>query len=187
MEHVIDKILVSEKEMGKIVRQISDKIIENYHNIDNILVFYVLEGAKFFATNLKNNLSLSDQKFHFAAIKANSYYHSTTSSGEVKLDLMGNQEMIKGSHILVVDDIFDTGNTLTKIKNQLEELGAISVKTCVMIERYCENPRQIEVDFKGITLSTDEFLIGCGLDYQGHLRELPYIATVKKEYQCVEA
>lgn len=98
------------------------------------------------------------------------------------VDLMQAEDFIANNHILLVDDIFDTGVTMAKVVDVISEYKPASIKTCALIKRESKKERNIVLDFKGYSIEGDDFLVGYGLDYKDKLRELTYIATIKKEF-----
>lgn len=181
MEHIIEEILVDSDKIQQIVRETADRIGIEYDTANEVVVLYILEGAAIFAGSIRQSEPMVCEKYKFFPIKASSYYNRTSSSGKVQIDLLEAGDKLAGRHILIIDDILDTGNTLSQVVEEIKKHNPISVKTCVMVERFSEKDRGIKSDFSGIILRSDAFLIGYGLDYRGRLRELPYIAAVKQE------
>lgn len=150
-----------------------------------IVVLVILEGAVKFArhTFSKRHLGcLPNFKLH--NIKVNSYKDAIVSSGEVSLDIEVINEIkqlykdIKESHILIVDDIYDTGITLNALINVVKDLSPASIECCVMLEREVEHTYNINPKFVGHKITTKDFLVGGGLDFKGKLRDLPYIGAL---------
>ena len=92
----------------------------------------------------------------------------------------GVREKIRGKNILLIDDIYDTGLTLHRILEWLNDCGPESIRTCVLLEKEIDHAKKINIDFLGTTIE-NVFAIGYGLDYEGHYRELPFIAELSEE------
>jgi hypoxanthine phosphoribosyltransferase len=92
----------------------------------------------------------------------------------------GIREKVRGNHILLIDDIYDTGLTLSHILEWLSDCEPATVKTCVLLEKEVEHGNTIDIDFMGTTIA-DVFAIGYGLDYQGRYRELPFIGELSAD------
>lgn len=175
MDHNIDKILIGQNAIKQKVAELAKKINEHYYSYDLILIA-VLNGSLMFFADLVRLIYLP-VKFDFIGISS---YEGTSSS---ELINMTKELKLKpeGSHILLVDDIMDTGQTLFKIKQMLLKMGAKDVKTCVLLDKPLVRRKiPITADFCGFEIA-DEFVVGYGLDYKEKYRNLPYIATIKKE------
>ena len=111
-------------------------------------------------------------------MSVSSYGNGTTSSGVVKIikDLDAD---VTGRHILLVEDIIDTGITLAYLKDYLGNRGAESVKICALLDKPTRRERAVPVDYMGFTMP-DEFLIGYGVDYAENYRNLPYVASLSR-------
>ncbi|MBQ3205014.1 MAG: hypoxanthine phosphoribosyltransferase, partial [Peptococcaceae bacterium] len=113
------------------------------------------------------------------SIGASSYGNSTKSSGEVKITKELKQN-VAGRHVLIIDDIFDSGLTLYRLVNLMKDRGAKSVKSCVFLEKQIEHAVDYRPDYIGYEIP-DAFVIGYGLDYAEKYRQLPYIGIIKPE------
>jgi hypoxanthine phosphoribosyltransferase len=110
-----------------------------------------------------------------------SYGDSTRSSGIVKID-KDLSESIQNQHVLIVEDIIDSGLTLSYIQKILQDRNPASIKICVLCNKPSNLQQHVKVDYCGFLLE-DEFVVGYGLDFKGYLRNLPYIGVVKAEYR----
>jgi len=182
MQQIIEKILITETEISKIITKVAAEINRQYADNNKLTMLYILDGAKYFAQNLAKQLQLLGTKIELHPIRASSYCGETKACQDVILDLMDTEKKLLKKHILIVDDIFDTGTTLTKVVAKISQQQPKSVKTCSLLERSGVEGREIKLDFYGYQIKSDDFLVGFGLDYQNQLRELPYIATIKKDY-----
>lgn len=115
------------------------------------------------------------------SIRVSSYHGGTTSSGVVTFNQKTLPD-IAGKDVLVVDDILDTGRTLRAILDRLREEGEpASVRSCVLLDKADARVVDVDVEYVGFEIG-DEFVIGYGLDYDGHYRNLPFVGTLKAEY-----
>ena len=188
---IIDKIIISQEEIKEINKRIYSEIfsyyknnIKNYSKIINVIV--ILEGAKNFYEDLftkkVSTNELHDPHFNIFFIRAESY-EGTESGKEVFIDFgdIGPEINITDKHILIIDDIYDSGKTLYSIVEKIKKYNPKSLECCVLIERNIEHKKEIDIRFVGKKIDEQEFLIGYGLDYNGEYRELPYVGTMKKK------
>jgi hypoxanthine phosphoribosyltransferase len=110
------------------------------------------------------------------SIKVTSY-EGTQSTGDVKYNVKDLQ-FCKGKDILLIDDILDSGLTLSTVVNDVKKAGAASVRTCVLLNKQIEKAIEVEPDYKGFDIE-NEFVVGFGMDYNGLYRNLPYIGVLK--------
>jgi hypoxanthine phosphoribosyltransferase len=111
-------------------------------------------------------------------VRASSYGEGTSSSGSVALS--GLTTDVRGRHVLLVEDIVDTGLTIEKLKAHLEGLGAASVRVCTLLNKQSRRKNEMVPEFIGFECP-DEFVVGYGLDYAGKYRELPYVGVMRQE------
>ena len=165
-------MLVAEKEIAARVAELGRAIARDYADGTLVLVG-VLQGAIPFVADLMRALPI-DVTVDF--LRASSYGASTTSSGTVRLvaDLSVD---VADRHVLVVDDIVDTGHTLAALKRELEARRPRSVKTCVLLDKTGRRETQVAIDYVGFTIP-NVFVVGYGLDYDGLYRNLPHVATL---------
>jgi len=164
--------LVAEKEIAARVVELGRAITRDYAEANLVLVG-VLQGAIPFIADLMRVLPL-DLTVDF--LRASSYGAGTTSSGTVRLvtDLSID---IADRHVLIVDDIVDTGHTLAALKRELQARGPRSVRTCVLLDKTSRRETDVTVDYVGFTIP-NVFVVGYGLDYDGLYRNLPYVAAL---------
>ena len=165
-------MLVSEKEIAARVAELGRTIARDYASANLVLVG-VLQGAIPFVADLMRAMAL-DLTIDF--LRTSSYGSGTTSSGGVQLvtDLSVD---ILDRHVLIVDDIVDTGHTLAALIRTLEARGPRSVRTCVLLDKTGRREIPIAADYVGFTIP-NVFVVGYGLDYDGLYRNLPYVATL---------
>ena len=177
MEHILDKdverVLFSEEELKNRVAEIAAEITRDYAGKEPLLVS-VLRGSFVFMADLVRQVELP---LHLDFMSASSYGAGTVSSGKVniRLDL---QEDIAGRDVLLVEDILDTGNTLSKLVAELKSRNPASLKLCVLLDKPERRVRPLEADYVGFTIP-DAFVVGYGLDYEQQYRNLPYVGILK--------
>ncbi len=145
-----------------------------------LTVIAIANGALIFTADLIRKLNLP---VRFDCIHVSSYQNQTTPLNAPKI--MSNIRLnVKDANILLIDDILDTGNTLSKVLETLWNMRPISMKTCVLLDKKSRRSIDIEADFVGFEIP-DEFVVGYGLDYAEDYRQLPYIGVLKKELQLI--
>ena len=167
-------MLVAEKEIAARVAELGRAIARDYADGTLVLVG-VLQGAIPFIADLMRALPI-DVTVDF--LRASSYGAGTASSGAVRLvaDLSVD---VADRHVLVVDDIVDTGHTLAALKRTLEARRPRSVKTCVLLDKTGRRETEVRIDYVGFTIP-NVFVVGYGLDYDGLYRNLPHVATLEE-------
>jgi len=166
------ELLIGEEEIQKRVSELSRDVREQLGELDPIVVC-VLKGAFVFVADLVRQL---DFPFSIDFLRASSYGNSVVTTGEVKLEL-DLQQAISNRHVLVVEDIVDTGLTVQYLKANLESRNPASVSVCSLLHKPANNVKLASVDFCGFEIPND-FVAGYGLDWQGYYRNLPFIAQV---------
>lgn len=163
--------LISEEELQKRVKELGEQITKDYEN-EEIIVLCILKGGVMFMTDLVKHIQIP-MKMEFMVVS--SYGDEYKSSGVVKI-LKDLDEPIEGKHILIVEDIIDSGRTLKYIKNILKERAPESIKICTLLDKAEQREATVDVEYAGFTIG-DEFVIGYGLDYRQYYRNIPYIAV----------
>lgn len=163
------KLVIEQQVIRDRVQEMGQQITKDYHDKE-LVVIGVLKGAFVFMADLIREIDLplaSD------FIQVSSYGGSTCSSGKIRLISSPNQSVEK-RHVLLVEDIIDTGLTMKWLASHFRELGAASVKICSLIDKSERREHPIEIDYAGFAISQG-FLIGYGLDYEEKYRNLPAI------------
>ena len=170
----IEKVLVSEAEIKEICERLGKQISEDYKDKKLFLVS-VLKGAVVFMADLMRNITC-DCEIDFMAVSS---YSGTKTTGVVKFkkDLDINPE---GCDILLVEDILDSGVTLSYLKNVLLQRNAASIKVCAFLDKPANRQADISADYVGKEVP-DEFVVGYGLDYNEKYRNLPYVGILSPE------
>ncbi len=171
----LEKILLNEDEISEIIKRLGKEITKDYKG-KNLLLVSVLRGAVVFLTDLMRAIDLP-LEIDFMA--ASSYGKSTATSGvvKVKLDIA---EDLSGYDVLIVEDILDSGVTLSKITSMLESRGANSVHICTFLDKPERHIANIKADYVG-SVVPNEFVVGYGLDYADKYRNLPVLGVLKRE------
>lgn len=173
----VERVLVSEDEVNRIVRDIALRVDNDYADDDAKLVLLgILKGSVVFMGELMKRISIPVE---IDFMKVSSYAGGTKTSGRVNIILDIHRSDLSDANILIVEDIVDSGRTLSYLTEYLKLKGAKSVKTCTLLDK----PDRREVDFNPDYVGTvipDEFVVGYGLDYDEKYRALPYVGVLKK-------
>jgi hypoxanthine phosphoribosyltransferase len=175
MNKDIKKILIEEKELQAKVAELGAKITEDYKGKD-LLIVCVLKGAVVFTSDLMREIKLP-LDIDFMAIS--SYGANTESSGVVRI-LKDLNTGIEGRHVLIVEDIIDSGLTLAYLAENLKSRHPASVEICTILDKRDRRIAELDIKYTGFVVP-DEFVVGYGLDYAEKYRNLPYIAVLKEE------
>lgn len=168
----IEKVLISEEELKEIIARLGKQITEDYKD-KNLLVVSVLKGSVMVVADLLREIKLP-LRIDFMSVS--SYGSGTTSSGTVKIikDLDIN---LAGYDLLIVEDILDSGVTLSSLKQILLTRGPASVKICTLLDKPERRKADIKADYVGAQIP-DAFVVGYGLDYDEKYRNLPYVGIL---------
>ncbi len=165
------KPMISSAQIARRVHRLGRRISEVYVDIDTPLVMVViLKGATVFAADLLRSLSIPAE---LEFVRASSYPSGTSSNGRLKLAHMVEGTLV-GRHVLLVEDIIDSGVTVNAVARRIRRLGAASVRLAALLDRPARRQVEVRIDFTGFVIP-DRFVIGYGLDYAGLYRELPHI------------
>jgi len=176
LENPIEKIMISEEEIRNKVQEIAKEIDSDYKDREPMLLA-ILNGSFVFAADLVRAVSIP---VGISFIFASSYGASTVSSGKVDIHSVKGFDPA-GKDIIIVEDIIDSGRTLSKIKEYLYENGANSVELCTFLNK--PSRRVVELDVKYIGFEVpDEFVVGYGLDFDSKYRQYPFVGVLKQEY-----
>ena len=167
--------LISEEQIRSRIAELGAQITRDYAGLNPLLIG-VLKGACFFLSDL---LRAIDTQLSIEFMAISSYGSSTRTSGEVRI-MKDLDVPIEGRHILVVEDIVDTGLTLSYLLANLHARGATSVKLAALLDKYERRQKEVQIDYLGFKIP-DEFVVGYGLDYAERFRNLPYIGVWKTE------
>jgi len=167
-------VLISEKDIQARVAELAAQISDDYRDKGDIVLIGVLKGAFIFLADLSRRLNIR-RTIEFIAIS--SYGNGSKSDGAVRLvmDVRGN---IADKHVLIVEDIVDTGHTLRYLIDLLESHRPASVRTCALLHKADRAEVDVPIDYIGFSIG-DEWVVGYGLDYAEQNRTLPYIGTIE--------
>ncbi|WP_312115951.1 hypoxanthine phosphoribosyltransferase [Brevibacillus reuszeri] len=175
MNQDIEKILLSEKEIADKVQELGKTLAAEYRD-KNPLVICVLKGAVVFMADLIRHMDIPCE-MDFMAVS--SYGSGTETSGQVKI-LKDLDASVQSRHVLVVEDIMDSGLTLSRLLELLRHREAASVKVVTLLNKPERRKVDLSPDYSGYDIP-DEFVVGYGLDYSEKYRNLPYIGVLKPE------
>jgi len=165
------KPMISAERIARRVHRLGREVSKVYADIDTPLVMVViLKGATVFAADLLRSLNIPAE---LEFVRASSYPTGTSSNGRLKLAHMVEGPLV-GRHVLLVEDIIDSGVTVDAVRKRIEKLGAASVRLAALLDRPARRQVEVTIDFTGFVIP-DRFVIGYGLDYAGLYRELPHI------------
>ncbi|TVX85167.1 hypoxanthine phosphoribosyltransferase [Paenibacillus agilis] len=173
MHNDIEKVVISEEEIQARVNELGAQLTRDYEG-KKPLVICVLKGAFIFMADLVKRIEVP-MEMDFMAVS--SYGASTESSGVVRI-LKDLDVSVEDRDVLIVEDIIDTGLTLSYLINILEGRKAASIKVVTLFDKPARRSANMEADYKGFVLP-DEFIVGYGLDYAEEYRNLPYIGVLK--------
>ena len=170
----LERILISEEQLAARVHELGRQISADYRGKQPLFVG-ILRGCILFYADLMKNISV-DCTMDFMCLSS---YAGTGSTGHVRtmLDL---RESIKGRHVVIVEDIVDTGLTLDYLMQHLKDRGAASIEICCLLDKPSNRKAEVHPKYVGFTVE-NEFVIGYGLDYNELYRNLPYIGVFKKQ------
>lgn len=177
LDEDIAQVLLTREQIDSRITELGKQISFDYEGKDLMLVG-ILKGCTIFLADLVRNISIP-LSFDFVAVS--SYGADTKSSGVVRI-LKDLDESVESRHVLVVEDIVDTGLTLrlSYLLENLRSRRAASVKVCSLLDKPSRRRVDVPVDYRGFTVE-DQFVVGYGMDYQGKYRSLPYIGVLKPE------
>jgi len=171
----IDRVLHTERQIQARIEGLAREITDGLGR-GPLTVVGVLNGAVVFVSDLIRQI---EAPIELAFVSASSYRRGT-SSGQLELDFLPNSEMIEGRRVLIVDDILDTGRTMSALVAAFLERGAREVHPCVLLDKPSRRRVDVGRAFVGFSIE-DAFVVGYGLDFAGQYRNLPYIGVLKPE------
>lgn len=175
LEKDVKEVLFDSDALDKRVRELADRINRDYSGYE-LLVVGVLKGATVFLSDLIRHIHLP---IEMDFIAASSYGNATESSGVVRI-LKDLDYPLQDRHVLLIEDLIDTGLTLHYLAENLKSREPASFRICTLLDKPERREVDIEVHYKGFDIP-DEFIVGYGIDYSQKYRNLPFIATLKPE------
>lgn len=178
MNKDIAEILVDEKEIGEICSRIAEEISRDYRDSDKkLLLLCILKGSVVFMGELMKRIDLPVE---IDFMKVSSYGAGTSTSGSINIHLDLHRKDMNEIDIIIVEDIIDSGRTLSHLTEYLKLKGAHSVRTCTLLDKPSRREVDFEPDYTG-KIIPDKFVVGFGLDYDEMYRALPYVGVLRPE------
>ena len=175
MQDDLERVLFDEATILARLDQIAQRIVADYRDRE-LTVIAVLNGSLIFMADLLRRIPLP---LKLDCLSVASYHGGTKSAGEVVFKQVMLPD-VEGRHILILDDILDSGQTLAAIRRKLEEAKPLSVRICVLLEKQIERAAPVHADYVAFEIG-NEFVVGYGLDYMERYRNLPCIGVLRKE------
>ncbi len=169
------EVLLSEEVVDAKIREIGEQISKDYAG-KSVHLVCVLKGSVFFVCELAKRISVP-VSLDFMSVS--SYGSDTKSSGVVRI-VKDLDESLKDKHVIVIEDIVDSGNTLSYLLEMLNDRKPASLKLCTLLDKPERRRKPVQVDYTGFQIP-DEFVVGYGLDYDQKYRNLPYVGIVRFE------
>ena len=178
MMNDIESVLVSERQIAEISDRIAEQINRDYADSKKKLVLIcILKGSLMFSCELMKRITLPVE---LEFMKVSSYGAKTTSSGVINIHLDVKREDMGDVDFIIIEDIVDSGRTLSHLVRYLAERGANSVKTCTLLDKPDRRTVDFTPDYCGQIIE-DKFVVGFGLDYNEQYRNLPFVGILKPE------
>lgn len=172
MEHDNISVLIPETEINTRIAELAEEISRDFEG-ETVKLICILKGSVIFTCELAKRLTVP---VLFDFMQVSSYGSNTISSGKlnVKKDL---DESIEGDNVVIIEDIVDSGNTLSKLVPMLRERKPKTLKVCTLLDKPDRRTAEVTVDYNGFVIP-DEFVVGYGLDYDQKYRNLPYVGVL---------
>jgi len=172
----LDRILIPRDRIARRVRELAEQIADAYRDFEEEGITFVpiLSGSLIFLADLIRQMPF---RMKIGLIVVSSYRGKATESAGASLEAELDVD-VAGRHVLIVDDILDTGNTLRKVRAHLTRRGAKSIRACVLLRKPAKAPQDVPAEFVGFDIE-DHFVVGYGLDYDDHYRNLPDIGVLR--------
>ena len=170
----IERTLISKEQIEKRIKELGKQISDDYRD-KNLLMIGVLKGSVVFMTDLMRALDINCKIDFMAA----SSYRSGTTSGNLSIQ-MDLRKDVMGCDVLIAEDILDSGNTLSKVKELILSRKPASLKIVAFLDKPERRQVDIKIDYTGFEVP-DEFVVGYGLDFDENYRNLPFIGVLKPE------
>jgi hypoxanthine phosphoribosyltransferase len=172
----VDKILIDEQQLRERIHEMAGQVIEDYRDVDDLLLVCVLKGAYMFLADFSRAL---DRAHELDFMGISSYGAGTESSGAVRI-VLDLKKDIADRHVLIVEDIIDSGRTLEYMRRNLLARSPASLRIITLLDKPERREVSVPVDYIGFPIP-NEFVVGYGLDFAEIYRNLPYIAVLKPE------
>jgi len=175
----IQSVLIDSQAIAQRLDELADRIIEDFRGVPALTLVPILTGSIIFVSDLIRRLPL---KMKICVISVSSYSGTTTTSrgASVEAALTRVPASLSGQHVLVIDDILDSGSTLKLVTSTLMQRNPSDLRTCVLLRKQRESAMSVPVDYVAFDIP-DTFVVGYGLDYDDYYRNLPDIVTLRPE------
>lgn len=178
MHKDVERILVSEEQIDEITTRIAKEIDAYYGRPDkNLVMLCILKGSLMFMSDLMKKVTIPVE---IDCMRVSSYGSGTTSAGSINIVLDLIRPDLDKCDVLIIEDIIDSGTTLSYLTKYLKNKGVRSVRTCTLLDKPSRRKVDFVPDYRGLEIP-DEFVIGYGLDYAEKYRALPYVGVLKPE------
>jgi hypoxanthine phosphoribosyltransferase len=174
MQGDLERMLFDEPAIHRRLDEMAAQISNDYRDRE-LTVIAILNGSLMFMSDLLRRIPLPVK---LDCISAVSYHGKTQTSGEVTFKKIVFPDVV-GRHVLILDDILDSGHTLAAIRDKLTTAKARSIRACVLLSKKKQRARRVDVDYVGFEIE-DEYVVGYGLDFLERYRNLPYIGVLRK-------
>lgn len=172
----LPEVMISEEDIARRVDELAEQISADFADKGEVVLIGVLKGSFIFLADLARRMSIP-RTIEFIAVS--SYGNTSTSTGAVRL-LMDVRGSIEGKHVVIVEDIVDTGHTLHYLMGIMDSHRPATVRTCTLLHKPARAEVDVNIDYLGFTIP-DEWVVGYGLDYAEQDRTLPYIGIVQPD------
>ena len=174
----LKKVLITKEQIEEAVDRIAGEITRDFRDSEKqLMILCIMKGSLPFTADLLKRIPIP---CILEFMRVSSYGSATVSTGQVKIICDLDEETLEDFDIVVVEDIIDTGHTLSNLLVHLRERRAHTVKLCALLDKPSRRKADVRVDYCGYTIP-DEFAVGYGLDYDEKYRNLPYIGVLKEE------
>ena len=163
------KVLIDEKTLQEKIEELAERIMKDYEGKD-LTFICILKGSVLFTVDLAKKIK-NNVRFEF--IRVSSYGSSTVSSGKINM-ILDLQDSIEGKDVIIIEDIIDTGRTLSYLREYLKDKNPASLKICTLLDKKERREFDIEPDYTAFDIP-DKFVVGYGLDYDENYRNLPFV------------
>ena len=167
-------VMISEEELMKRIRELAEEISRDYEG-EAVHLICILKGSVFFTCELAKRLTVP---VTLDFMKVSSYGDGTKSTGIVRIE-KDTDESVEGKNVIVIEDIVDSGNTLSFLLEVMKNKKPKSLKLCSLLDKPDRRVKPVDVDYTGFVIE-DKFVVGFGLDYAQRYRNLPYIGVVEE-------
>lgn len=174
MEQDIEKVLYSQEALAKRVAELGEQITKDYAG-EKLLVIGILKGSNMFMSDLVRHIRLP-LKLDFMVVS--SYGDATESSGVVRI-IKDLEQSVEDYHLLIIEDIIDSGLTLSYLRENLMTRKPKSIEICTLLDKPSRRKQNVDVKYVGYEVP-DEFIVGYGIDYAEYYRNLPYVGVLKR-------